>query len=82
MDLIRQGDVLTVRQSSLINVDPFIYTSDFKMHHFTLFSVMAAIEKWRFSKALFTWREGKPARRVTFPRGSKDSPPLPVECCP
>ena len=79
MDLIRHGDVLTVRQSSLINVDPFIYTSDFKMHHFTLFSVMAAIEKWRFSKALFTC---KPARRVTFLRGSKDSPPLPVECCP
>ena len=37
MDLIRQGDVLTFSQSSLIDVDAFIHTSDFKMHHFTLF---------------------------------------------
>ena len=29
--------MLTFGQSSLIDVDAFIYTSDFKMHHFTLF---------------------------------------------
>ena len=49
IDLIRQGDMLTFCQSSLIDVKVFIYTSDFIMHHFTLFSVMAEIEKWRFS---------------------------------
>ena len=37
IDFIRQGDVLTFRQSLLIDADAFIYTSDFKMHHFTLF---------------------------------------------
>ena len=35
--LIRQGDELTFRQSSFIDVDAFIYTNDFKMHHFSLF---------------------------------------------
>ena len=44
IDLIRQGDVLTFCQSSLIDVDAFIYTSDFKMHHFTLLTVMAVFK--------------------------------------
>ena len=37
MDFKGQGGVLTFCHSSLINVGAFIYTSDFKMHHFTLF---------------------------------------------
>ena len=34
-------DALTLRQSSSIDVDAFIYTNDLRMHHFTLFSVIA-----------------------------------------
>ena len=49
IDLIRQGDQLTLRQSPLIDVDAFIYTNDFKMRQFTSFSKMAGIEKWPFS---------------------------------
>ena len=47
-DLKRQEDGLRFRQSSLIDVEAFICTSDFKMHyciyHFTLFS-KTALEK-------------------------------------
>ena len=51
IDLIRQGGVLTLRQSSLIDVDTFIFSSDFKMHHLHFSSVMTAIQKWRFSNS-------------------------------
>ena len=46
---MKQGDVLTFHQSLLIDVDAFICRSDFEIDHFTLFSVMAALEKGPFS---------------------------------
>ena len=44
-DLIEQGDVETFRQSSSLDVDAFIHTIFFKMHHFPIFSVMAGIKR-------------------------------------
>ena len=45
IDLIVRRDVQTFRRSSWIDVDTFIYTNHFKMHHFALFSAMAGIGK-------------------------------------